>query len=81
MTQDYANSGLCYQEGWIFRFSHYSVTYDANLPDTLIIAMKQCYMREFNEQDIHCSHDDKKDPLNNDGQPKEHSYSQVPKCA
>jgi hypothetical protein len=75
------NSGICYQEGWFFRFCNYSVTYESNLPDTLIIAMKQCYMRKLNEQDIHCSHDDKKDSLNKDGQPEKHSYSQVPKCA
>jgi len=43
--------------------------------------MKQCCMRQFNEQDIHCCHDDEKDPLNEDRQPKEHSYSQVPECA
>lgn len=43
--------------------------------------MKQCCMRQFNEQDIHCCHDDEKDPLNKDRQPEEHSYSQVPKCA
>ena len=55
--------------------------YHTALPDTLIIAMKQCCMRQFNEQDIHCCHDDEKDPLNKDRQPEEHSYSQVPKCA
>jgi len=43
--------------------------------------MKQCCMGQFNEQDIHCCHDDEKDPLNEDRQPEEHSYSQVPKCA
>jgi len=43
--------------------------------------MKQWWMRQFNEQDIHCCHDDEKDPLNEDRQPEEHSYSQVPKCA
>ena len=43
--------------------------------------MKQCWMRQFNEQDIHCCHDDEKEPLNEDRQPEEHSYSQVPECA
>ena len=56
-------------------------SYSTALPDALIIAMKQCCMRQFNQQDIHCCHDDEKDPLNEDRQPEEHSYSQVPKCA
>jgi hypothetical protein len=44
-------------------------SYSTALPDTLIIAMKQCCMGQFNEQNIHCCHDDEKDPLNEDRQP------------
>jgi hypothetical protein len=80
-NQDCDQSGGCYWQCLILRFRQLKVSYSTALPDTLIIAMKQCCMRQFNEQDIHCCHDDEKDPLNEDRQPEKHSYSQVPKCA